>query len=623
MLKESINSYYNSEDIKNIILNDDEYDILREHIIKKYPKNKIAINQHTEVKLDKTKVKLPYEMWSMTKIKSDTNEIEKFKLKFNGPYVISAKLDGVSALYSSENDNKKLYTRGNGIYGQNIDHLIKYLNLPDINDVTVRGELIIKENTFKEKYSNKFSNSRNFVSGMVIKKKITKEDEDILKDIDFVVYEVIKPNNLIPSEQLNKTIEYNFNCVKNIKNISNKELTNDLLSNRLEEWRESYEYTIDGIICIDDKIYERQSKNPEHAFAFKMIMKDGIVEAKVIDVIWTASKDGLLKPRIQLEPTTINGVTINYTTGKNAKFIVENKIGLGTIVKLKRSGEVIPEIVSIVKHSEEALMPNEKYKWNETNVDIIIENKEEDETVKLKNILGFFKILEVEGLGEGNIKKIMKTGKNSIGKIISMTKEDFLKVEGFKEKMSNKIYNSIKEKIDNSSIEKIAAASNIFGRGFGEKRIELILENEKDIKNNIESDDKKIEKLSKIDGLVKKTATNFVNKIKDFKLFLEESDLLYKLNKKSESKDSKDSKDSKENKNDVLSNEKIVLSDIKNKKIIEKKIKDLNGEILTSITKKVTLLIVNDLLTETTKSKKAKEYGIKIMTLEEFNLKYN
>ena len=128
MLKESIERYYNNK--SDEILNDNEYDILREYVLKKYPENKTAKEQHTELKLNKNKVKLPYEMFSMDKIKADTKELEKFKKKYKGPYVISCKLDGVSALYSTENSSEKLYTRGNGIYGQSIDHLIPHLNLP-------------------------------------------------------------------------------------------------------------------------------------------------------------------------------------------------------------------------------------------------------------------------------------------------------------------------------------------------------------------------------------------------------------------------------------------------------------------------------------------------------------
>ena len=72
--------------------------------------------------------------------------------------------------------------------------------------------------------------------------------------------------------------------------ISYEILTNDKLSKKLVDWRSNYEYTIDGIICIDDKVYPRESKNPKHAFAFKMVLSDQSAEAKVLDVLWTASK---------------------------------------------------------------------------------------------------------------------------------------------------------------------------------------------------------------------------------------------------------------------------------------------------------------------------------------------
>ena len=179
---------------------------MREHILDKYPKNKIALEQHTQIKLEKDKVKLPYEMWSMNKIKPDINEINKFKKKYKGPYIISAKIDGVSALYSTENGKNKLYTRGNGTHGQNIDHLIEYLNLPKIENITVRGELIIKEKVFIEKYGDNYSNSRNFIAGLVNRKKISNEDKKMFKTIDFVAYELIVPENLKPSDQFSKLL---------------------------------------------------------------------------------------------------------------------------------------------------------------------------------------------------------------------------------------------------------------------------------------------------------------------------------------------------------------------------------------------------------------------------------
>ena len=422
IILEASKAYYN----ENELMTDNEFDIVKEYMENKYPKNRVL--QEIGAPVEKNKVSLPYNMPSMDKIKPDTNSLQKWKQKYSGPYVLSAKLDGISALYSTENNQLKLYTRGNGTIGQDISHLIPYLLLPKIDNITIRGELIMKKTTFVEKYSNTFANARNMVAGLVNQKKI---DVEKMKDVDFVAYEVITPE-LKPSEQMsymnNKQEETKLITVINETVM---ELTNEYLSTLLVEWRENYEYTIDGVIVVDDKIYARTKKNPEHGFAFKMVLSDQVAEVKVVDVIWTPSKDGYLKPRLQVEPVTLGGAKIEYATAFNAAFVEDNKIGIGAIVKLVRSGDVIPHIMDVVVPAEKAQMPTVPYKWNETHIDIIMENMEDDETVKEKNIVGFFKGLEVDGLGPGNVKKIITAGYDSVAKIIGMSKTDFLKVAGF------------------------------------------------------------------------------------------------------------------------------------------------------------------------------------------------
>ena len=127
------------------ILSDNEYDILCNYTIDNYPQNTAAQEGHQKTKIpEKNKVTLPYEMWSMDKIKPDTDALEKWKITYTGPYVLSCKLDGVSGLYSTEGPKPKLYTRGNGYIGQDISHIIPYLNLPFTENMTLRGEFIIK-----------------------------------------------------------------------------------------------------------------------------------------------------------------------------------------------------------------------------------------------------------------------------------------------------------------------------------------------------------------------------------------------------------------------------------------------------------------------------------------------
>ena len=632
MLQEAIDNYYISELKENTLLTDNEYDILREYILSKDPTNALANDQQTQIKNDNTKVKLPYEMWSMDKIKPDTNALNKFKQTFKGPYVISAKVDGVSALYSTESGTPNLYKKGDGKYGFLINHLLPYLNLPKEQNITLRGELIIKEETFKQKYKGQYSNSRNFVAGLVNRKKLTQVEKDIMQDIDFVAYEVIMPQNLKPSEQYNKLLDLNTVSVKNIQDIDFTQLTNEYLSNKLIEFRTTYEYTIDGIICIDDNLHDRKSKNPEHAFAFKMVLTDQTIEAKVLDVLWAVSKDGLLKPRVQFEPVTIGGVTITYATGINARFIVDNNIGLGALVSLTRSGDVIPKITHVIVPAQKPIMPNTTeydYIWNATNIDIILKNIKSDPRVAVKSITKFFKDLEVDGLGEKNIEKIINSGAQSIHAIINLTLDELMEVEGFQKRMATKIKTSIQKQLKKASIAKIAAASNIFGRGVAERTIQQILKTQPNILTSQESMDEKISKLNAIEGVGEKTATQFVKAIPEFMEFLTliKPDFQTQQTQQTQQKEEEEEEEEQIQEH-ALKNKIIVFSDFNKsskytKKELESIIVKFGALIETSVKKTTNILIIGDSSSSSTKVENAKKIGtIEIITLDDFLKRY-
>jgi NAD-dependent DNA ligase len=473
-------TYHNEE----TIYTDNEYDIMVEYYQKKF--NIVLTNVGAPIS-SKSKVLLPYEMWSMDKIKPDTNALQEWKKKYTNTstnpssYLISSKLDGVSGLLCYKNGRINLYTRGDGKIGQDISHLIPYLRLPELTDLTsgqslvIRGEFIIQKKVFKEKYEKEFANPRNFTAGQINR---IDPDKEKMKEIDFVCYEVIEPFNLYPSTQLVLLKTYQFKTVFSVT-ITGEQLSNENLSKLLIELREKSFYEIDGLICAHDKVYPRTSGNPAHAFAFKMVLQEQMAEAKVIDVIWSASKDGYMKPRVQIEPLVLGGVTISYATGFNASFIQKNKIGLGAVISLIRSGDVIPHIQSITMSASNPIMPPnypDGYKWTESGVDLILIDLSADSEVREKNITNFFKKIEVDGLGQGNISRLIAAGYDTIAKICQMKQDDFLNVEGFAEKMAKKIYAGIQSQLATTPLHKLMVATNIFGRGFSDGKIASILE---------------------------------------------------------------------------------------------------------------------------------------------------
>lgn len=605
MIRYANNAYYCKGEP---VMTDNQYDILREYTLELYPSNEAAKEGHAgcEMEVQKNKVKLPYEMWSMDKIKPDTGALKKWVDKFNGPYVLSCKLDGVSGLYVTEGKTPKLYTRGDGIVGQDISHLIPYLRLPKTKGLAVRGEFIISKEKFASEFASKFANPRNFVAGVINQNKI---NPTVVSSLSFVAYEVIKPE-LVPSEQLTYLTTLDIEVVKNEVNT---EISNELLSETLIKWRNEYEYEIDGIICMDNKIYSRTSGNPEHAFAFKMVLSEQVAEAKVMDVLWSPSKDGVLKPRVQIEPITLGGVRIEFATGFNAKFIEDNNIGLGAIVQLVRSGDVIPHILSVSVQADKPLMPSIPYEWNESHVDIVLVDKEENVIVKEKIIELFFSKLEVEGLKSGKIKKLVAAGYDSVSKILKMETSDFEKIGGFGKKSSSQITNMIKEKLEEASLIKLMTATN-FARGMGEKKFGSILEAYPDILTSDLTDNEKIKQLKTVKGIAENTATRFVSNIREFVDFLNETGLQNKLSQLEPKKVISEGH--------PLFGKKIVMTGFRDKNL-ENKLIEIGAEIANSVSKNVFIVLVKDLEETTGKSEKARQLEIPLMTPEEFKTKYD
>ncbi len=599
LINDSNKQYYNFD---NPIMSDEQYDILKEELQNREPEHKLLkkIGNDTH---SKDKVKLPYNMGSMDKNKLGTGIIDKWisKYKDNG-YVLSDKLDGSSGLLIIKNNEIKLYTRGNGTIGTDISSMATKINgIPTENlNVVVRGELIIKQNKFS-KFKDTYSNLRAMVNGLVGKKKINDEE---LKLIDFVSYEVIEPE-LKPSDQMKLLKKLKFIPVEN-KTV--KSIDENYLSSYFKERKKSSNYDIDGIIITNNGINKRNtSGNPKYAFAFKELIEDQIVETTILDVEWRISKDGLIKPRVHVKPVKISGITIMHVTGHNAKYIVDNGIGKGTLIKLTRAGEVIPYILEVLKKVTPS-KPKTAFKWNSTKVDYILDESkitENDEyDMLVKNILYFFKKMEIKNVDESIIKKMIEINLNSVNKIINATVEDFIKIENFKEKMATKVFTNIQNAIKDVKLSQLMAASNLFGAGLGSKKLQIIIDNFSDILTMKMSKKDLIDEVIDLDGFDTKTATQFAEKLPAFKKFLKENKNITILN------------DSDEEYDDKLKDLKFVFTGFRNKKIEEFIIKN-GGDVTNTISKNTSYLVTSDKNSKSSKIEKAKTLKVKILSPKE------
>jgi len=510
--KELDDIYYNDEKFESPFT-DSQYDLLKEIIQSKDKSFKDSVG--SQIREDDNRVKLPYYLGSIDKIKfTEDNKLQNWlKKNICDQYIVQAKLDGCSCLLVKSMGVVKIYTRGDGDYGADISHLLEYIkNIPTNlkDDISIRGELIIKNQVFKEKYSKDVSNPRNMISGLLNSKSLKKG----VTDIDFVAYEIIKDIDGLQDNiyrQFDKLSKLGF---KVVKHKIEKELTMENLSENLLFQKQFSEYDIDGIVIYPDIEYKRNvDKNPKYAFAFKMQLDSNLIEAEVEKVIWNISKFKLIKPRIKIKPVNLNGVTINYTSGFNAKYIFDKNIGPGALIKLTRSGDVIPYIVDIIKSAEYPDIPVMPFKWNENRVDIIaLEDCNNESEIKL--ISSFFKGMGIKFVNEKTVEKFYNSGYTSILKILEASVEDFENIDGFKKTLAEKVYNNIHNGLQNIKLYDLLGSSGVF-EGFGSRKIKTLLEaipNIFEIYTTIKEDEF-LKKICNIEGFSEKSSLKIVKSL--------------------------------------------------------------------------------------------------------------
>ena len=202
-LKQCDSAFFNT----NItILTDDMYDLVKNYLKDLDPKNAYFKRVGAD---EDNKVKLPFWMGSLDKIKDDEKAIDSWKKKYSGSAILSDKLDGISCLFYKNDNDIKIYTRGNGTEGQDISHLRNYITFPNIKEtkISIRGELIISRNNW-ELIKDLGSNARNVVAGAIHSKILNKK---ILEHIEFLAYDILLPKMKI-EDSFSYFIKNNIKC---------------------------------------------------------------------------------------------------------------------------------------------------------------------------------------------------------------------------------------------------------------------------------------------------------------------------------------------------------------------------------------------------------------------------
>jgi DNA ligase (NAD+) len=621
--------YYNTtltECFNSNCFSDEQYDILKDIITTRdpdyIPPIGIRIRENSNDGTSR-EVNLPFFLPSIDKIKQNDNKKLQNWVKKNNDnltlvplitnYIITDKLDGVSCLMVIKNNKKKLYTRGDGNKGSDISYIYQYIkNVPkNVNNIVIRGELIISKVNFL-KYSKIYSNARNMVSGLINSKSISEG----LNDIEFIVYEIIENNELqnTPSSQLELLSNLRFSTPFFTTIIM---LDIGILESYNIERKSSSLYEIDGIVIQSDIPYIRTiNTNPKYSFAFKMTQISDIKKTTVLRVEWNVSKHGILKPRVEIEPVHIGGVIISYSSAFNAKYVIDNKICTGSIIGIIRSGDVIPYIVYVEKNDNNiGCMPDVKYKWNNSGIDILLDEEDNGE-INIKLISGVFSKLNIKYISISTVRKLYINGLDTFLKIISASLNQLLEI--FPEKTSNRIYKNIKDGLKNTvNLEDLLGSICIFGYGFGSKKIKKLLihiPNLFEIYKTITKEEL-VSLILSIEGFSNITSKKIIDNILICDTFINDLKPYINFTKYSERVLTTGS--------NKLKNKNIVFSGFRDK-LLEENIVSNGGKISLSVSKNTDILIVPTGETGPNSGKKIKalELNILIISKDDFNNYY-
>ncbi|QDJ96365.1 DNA ligase [Xanthomonas phage Xoo-sp13] len=624
LLTQADDAYFNSTTPDT--MTDSEYDRLKKRAFSINPSHVYFSRIGSDVRGGK--IKLPYTMGSLDQVDLGGGFLawcQKYSL-LNKSIVITDKLDGISNMLVYRNGELEIaYSRGNGTEGADITrHVRKIKNLPlkipGEDYMVIRGELIMKNDTFKDNWAGKFKNPRGMVAGTMNR---TESIDAQIADIDFIAYEIVATNGTAEktkSTQLEKLEALGFQVVPFIKTTVTLKFGDEYMTNILKQSRIDSDYELDGIVITAEDIGEAVgqrnsvSLNPEHSCKFKVNDDSSIVTAEVRRVIWEISKSGYLKPRVEIIPVDLFGSTVTYATGFNGKFIRDNGIGPGATIRITKSGTVIPYIVETLTKSIKTDLPDEakfgKWVWNDNDVEIILADAETNPTVRFKQVLDFVEKLNVELLKESSLSKLFDAYKlwNESYEDILLIIIDLKAAEWEKAIGSNglKSFNSLQRRLQNLELATFMGAVKYMGVGFGIRKAKALLSNVS------EADVWKLTptQIAMMEGFDAKSAGPIYAGLKPTHELLNQlmdsgSLELVKVVKTSEL-------------NDVT----VVMTGFRDADLAAE-IERRGGRIGSGVSKKTTYLLTMDASSNSGKSKKARDLGVTVMTPDDFKDKYN
>ena len=446
-------------------------------------------------------------------------------------YICELKIDGLSISLTYEKGILVVgATRGDGSVGENITENLKRvkdipLTLPEELDITVRGECYMPRASFdqvnqarQENGEPEFANPRNAAAGT-----LRQLDTAVVakRNLATFLYQEASPSTRDSQEKVLKHLEQ-LGFVVNHKRILAENI--DEIWNFIQEVgqeRENLPYDIDGVVIkVNDLAGQEELgftvKAPKWAVAYKFPAEEK--EAQLLSVDWTVGRTGVVTPTANLTPVQLAGTTVSRATLHNVDYIAEKDIRKDDTVIVYKAGDIIPAVLRVVESkrvSEEKLdIPT-----NCPSCDSGLLHFEDEVALRCINPRCPAQIMEglihfasrdgmnITGLGPSIVEKLFAANLvKDVADIYRLKEEDFLLLEGVKEKSASKLYQAIQASKENSA-EKL-----LFGLGIrhvGSKASQLLLQHFHSIENLAQADPEEVASIESLGGVIAKSLQTY------------------------------------------------------------------------------------------------------------------
>lgn len=573
-------------------------------------------------------------MLSLSKTK-DRDELKAWLGGHEG--LLSWKLDGLTVVLTYEGGVlSKAVTRGNGEIGEVITNNAKtFINLPVKiayeGKLIIRGEAVIGYEDFEKinseitDPSEQYKNPRNLCSGSVrqLNNEITAK-----RRVRFMAFALVEAEGVDFANSRMKQMEYLASL--GFETVTNKLVTEDNILETIEWYAETiktYDIPSDGLVlCYDDIAYGkslgRTAKAPRNAIAFKW--QDEVAETTLVEIEWSPSRTGLINPVAIFEPVELEGTTVSRASVHNVSVMKALKLGIGDRITVYKANMIIPQIADNLTKSDSIVVPDvcpvcggpTKIQSSE-GADTLVCVNPECPIKKLKALSLFVSrdALNIQGLSEATIEKFVACGfisdyEDFFG--LERYKEDIVRLEGFGEKSYDNIIDSI-EASKETTLPRVLYALGIANIGVATAKLVA-----KHFKYDVElTVNATVEDLLEIDGVGDVIAKEYV----EYWMKDGNKEAFYKLLGHLKLEEIKVDESAQ-----TLAGLGFVVTGSLNHFTSRNELKDIiegmGGKVAGSVSNKTTALINNDVTSNSSKNKKAKELGVEIISEEDFMQKY-